>query len=186
MPAERTITGDYDNDDYESGHLGDADNDDSAKPKDVDNDFDGKGHGLYDKDDGEFSDLGHAASGAQRSTIAALVVRYFALAAAEDGAAACPMVLPSLANGVPEEFGRSPSPPYMRGTTCAVVLSKLFRLNHRQVAVERATLKIADVRVDHDRGFALLRFKGLPNRFMPVTLVAGAWKMGGLLEEELP
>lgn len=181
------ISGDYDtDDDYRHKPSNDGDNDDLRTRKDRDNDADNRSKSYYDKDDHSVLGFGHAARAADRSAIAALVRRYFAVAAAADGVAACSMIVPSFAKSVPEDLGQSPGPPYSRGKTCAVVMSKTFEHYHRQLAAHAASLEVSRVRVEGSMGLAVLAFKGLPGRQIQVAREGGVWMMDALLDRELP
>lgn len=124
----------------------------SAQENDRDND------GDHNDDDGRVLFYGHAASAADRRGSVALVTSYFAAAAAADGAKACALLVPLLAESVVEEDGRSPA---LRGRTCAEVMSKLFRLHHRTLVEKRAALQVIAVRVEGNKGLAVLNFPGI-------------------------
>jgi hypothetical protein len=181
-----SLTGDYDNDDYTVAHTGDGDSDDNHRPKDRDNDTDNKSGSYYDADDNVVRRYGHAADAVDEQAITALVKRYFAAAVAHDGAAGCSMILSTIARSIPEDIGRPPGEPYLRGDTCAAVLSKVFTLNSKQLGAYAAALEITGVRVDRDQGMAVLGFKTLPGREIPLAREAGTWKIAGLLDRELP
>jgi hypothetical protein len=181
-----SIAGDYDSDDdYGNGPFSDGD-DDNGVPADRDGDSDNSSGSYYDPDDNSVRRLGHAADAEDRRAIVRLVRRYFAAAVAEDGAAACSMVRRSLARAVPEDYGRSPAQPYARGTTCAQVMSGIFKHYHRQLAAHARILAVSDVRVDPGKGVAVLAFRGLPARQMGAVREGGAWRIRGLLDTELP
>lgn len=185
-PIQNAITGDYDNDDYNNvPHTGDADNDDS-KPTDRDNDSDNSTGSYYDSDDSGVRDFGHAADASDKQVITTLVERYYHVAAAEDGAAGCSMIMKSLERSLPEDLGRSPGPTYLRGKTCSAVMSKVFKQDHQQLAAYAAGLEITGVRIDGNRGIAVLGFKALPGRQMRLAREGHAWKLEGLLDSELP
>jgi hypothetical protein len=186
LPAQRYIDGDYDNDDYDAAASGDADNDDSNRPKDRDNDADG-GPAYYDRDDDSVRDFGKAAGRDDFRSIVSLIERYYVVAGAKDGAAACSMIDASLANSVPEDLGQEPGPSYLRGSTCAAVMTKVFELNRRQIAsYEASGLKVTGVRIRGDRGLVVLGFRTLPGRQIAVSRENGSWKVDALLDSELP
>jgi hypothetical protein len=186
-PAQGEISGDYDSDDdHPNGASNDADNDDIRTTKDRDNDMDNGSHSYYDQDDNSTRVFGRAARGAEASAIAALVRRYFAAAAREDGASACSLIVPTLARSVPEDLGRSSGPLFSRGQTCVVVMSKIFKHYHRQLAAHLASLRVDAVRVEGSGGWAVLAFRALPGRRVRVARVGRAWMMDALLDEELP
>jgi hypothetical protein len=184
--TQSSIYGDYDGDDHSRFGSEDGDSDDNGKPKDGDNDTDNSSGSYYDSDDDSVRHYGHAADTSDRSAIAALVKRYYAAAATEDGAAACSMILSNLVRSVPRDLGRPPGPPYLRGNTCAIVMSKIFKEHHLQLAAYAGGLEVTGVRVDHDHGLAVLGFKTLPGRQIRVAREARAWKLEALLDSELP
>jgi hypothetical protein len=140
-----------------------------------------------DHDDYVIEDYGHAASATEKRTVTALVKRYYAAALASDGATACSMLMSSLAKAIPEDYGRSPGPPALRGSTCSGVISKLFKSQHQQLAAEVATMAVARVRVNGNHAFALLAFRTTPEpRDIGLSREAGNWKISGLLDGALP
>jgi hypothetical protein len=187
VPTSPSITGDYDGDDEKaSKHSSDGDNDDST-PKDRDNDSDNSSGSYFDGDDKSVRGLGHAASAADGKTIERLVKRYFAVAVAEDGKTACSMISSGIAKSIPETLGGGAGPLYARGaTTCAAVMSKTFAHYHRQLAAHAPTLEVSAVRVDGNDGLAVLAFKALPGRQLRVARDGGVWRVGALLDLELP
>ena len=78
----------------------------------------------YDSDDNSIHFFGHAAGAAEERTATAFVKRYYAAAAAGNGARACSLLSTEIAGSVVEQYGRPPGPPGLRGTSCAVVMSK--------------------------------------------------------------
>jgi hypothetical protein len=159
----------------------------SRLKRDRDNDYDSSGNSNYDKDDSVTLDYGHEASAADMQAVTALVERYYAAAAADDGAQGCSLMYSILAEAIPEDYGQPPAgPPSLRGKTCAVVMSKLFNQRHQQLAADSATLKVIDARVEGNRGFALLSFKAMPARSIVIHRERDAWKIYALLDAELP
>jgi hypothetical protein len=185
IPPLRFVGGDYDNDDYDA-HGNDADNDDSHGPKDRDNDIDSSGHGFYDRDDREVRDSGRPASATERRQVGVLVARYYAAAAAGDGLRGCSLISPTLARSVPQTLGHLPGPPYLHGTSCAEVMTKLYRQNHAQLTIFATTLKIVDVRVSGDQATVVLGFGTRPARDIGVVRTGDSWKMAALLDYEMP
>lgn len=152
-------------------------------PTDSDEDNDNPGGSRYDADDSPVLRFGHAASAAQERAIASLVKRYYAAGAAGDGASACSLLYPLLAESVVEEYAQSPG---LRGKTCAEVLSKLFKRRHRELAGDVAALKPTVVRVSGDHGLALVRFGATRERRLLLRRERGAWKMDVLLDVGVP
>lgn len=151
-----------------------ADSNTPTHNNDRDNDRD------HNHDDARALNYGHAADAAGRRVLATLVARYFAAAAAGDGGSACRLLVPLQAESVVEEDGRSPS---LRGRTCAVVMSKLFKLHHRELAEKSAALRVIETRVKDDRGLAILYFSEIPEvREIGLRRVGGKWKVLDLLD----
>jgi hypothetical protein len=131
-------------------------------------------------------DSGQAASPSEQRTITALVKRYYKVAAAEDGAQACSMIYSTYAEAIPEDYGQSPpGQPYMRGTTCPVVMSLFFKHFHNQIALELPKLKVARVRLKEHAGFAVLSFGALPERQIAVDREGHVWRIDDLLDVPL-
>jgi hypothetical protein len=152
---------------------------------DKDNDI-----GLAASDDANASILNyaHAASAADRRAITALVERYYAVAAAGDGAKACSMLYITLAEAVVEDYGhRSAGPSYLsQGTTCPAVMALLFKHLHSQLVAELPLLKVRRVRLDKRHGFAILSFGRLPERKISIREQRHTWKIDAPLDDELP
>jgi hypothetical protein len=145
------------------------------------------GAGYDDTNNNSLLDFAHAASASDKQAITALVKRYYAAAAAEDGAKACSMLYFTLAEAVPEDYGQSPpGQPYMLGKTCPVVMTKLFKHFHSQVAAHNATLKVTRVRLNQHHGLAVLSFGRMPERQISVAREGHTWKIEALLDSELP
>jgi hypothetical protein len=65
-------------------------------------------------------------------------------------------------------------------------MSKVFAHYHRELSAHAAELQIAAVRVEGEKGVAVLAFKTLPGRELHVAREAGVWRVDGLLDLELP
>jgi hypothetical protein len=180
-PALRSLKGDEDDDEtagnYTSNRSNDND-DDYGNVRRVENE------GYYDSDDSSILTYGHAASVADRRAITALVERYYAAAAAEDGAKACSMITSTFATAIPEDYGQAPGPAYLRGAgTCQAVMSRLLKHVHRQLP---AAIKVTEVRVGGNQARALLGSRTTPASFILVERERGTWKIDGLLGGPLP
>ncbi|HEX4836935.1 MAG TPA: hypothetical protein VFV03_00190 [Solirubrobacteraceae bacterium] len=135
-------------------------------------------------DDMTIFTYGHAASAADRRAIAAVVGRYYAAVAAEDGASACSLMPARVARAVPQEWGRpGPGPPYMKGKTCAGIMSKMFIHFHSQLT---DVPRVSGVRVKGASARALLRSSTLPFIYTTLRREGGAWRIGDLLGARLP
>jgi hypothetical protein len=158
----------------------------SVPPKDHDEDRDGSPNSRYDSDDYAVLTFGHEAGTADRRVITALAKGFYAAAAAEDGAKACSLIYSLLAESVPETYGEvATGPPELRGKTCAVVMTKLFKRDHQELIVHNATLKVTGVRVEAKIGYVLLSFKGVPDRHMALHREFGVWKIDSLIAQKL-
>jgi hypothetical protein len=155
----------------------------------------GKAEGDYDNDDNphvrvdddkpSIRSYGHEARPPDKATITTLVKRYYAAAAAGDGAKACAMISSGIARAVPLDYGQS-GPPYLHGgKTCAAVLSLLFKHDHGRLATEVPQLKVPSVRLEGNNGFVLLRFGRMPERQIAIEREGGVWKMEELIDGKM-
>jgi hypothetical protein len=144
--------------------LGDDDMDSDRYPHEVDD---------------ESEAFGHPADVTDTREVTALVGRYYAATARDDGASACRLLYSVLVESVPEDYGQAAG---LRGATCAAVLSKLFKGVH-----EHAALRVRAVRVDLDRGVAMLGFAGVGDaRYIMVHRERGAWRIDMLVAATQP
>jgi hypothetical protein len=121
------------------------------------------------------------ASAPDRRAITALVKRYYAVAAADDGARACSLMYSTFAEGVPEDYGQPPGPPNLRGKTCAVIMSKLFKQLPREPSAVLAKTEVTDVRVRGRWGFVQLHSSAMPTGEISAERERGTWKIQGLI-----
>jgi hypothetical protein len=144
-------------------------------------------------DDYPLTEYGHPASAVERQEIASLLGRYYAAAAAEDGAKACSLLDshlardPRLTKTVPED--RFSYPVRVRispGERCPQVTSTLFKRRHRGLLQKALTLQVTAVRVSGSHGVAVLGFKTAPEHWIPVVREDGVWKTQALLALLLP
>jgi hypothetical protein len=189
--------GDYDEDEYRrinpKTEPSDGDNDDlwdgdaldpHGKP-DGDNDHDNSSGTYFDSDDTPLRE-GRPATQAERAQIAELLKRYYRLAARGEGEPACSIVQSSVAASIAETLGRPPGPSYYRGDTCAAVLSKVFGVNHTQLAAYDASLRVAAVRVKGVQATVVMAFAGHAGRQTRLVHERGKWRFATILDEELP
>ena len=154
----------------------------------VDSDKDNDVGAPYDDTNNDSAlDYGHAASSADKQAVTALVKRYYTIAATDDGAQACPLIVSGLSKAVAEDYGHgSAGPSYLSsGTTCQAVMTLLFKHNHDQLAYELAKLEVPRVRLIGHNGIAILRFGAL-EREISVSREGHTWKLETLLDTELP
>lgn len=121
---------------------------------------------------------GRPAGTAERTEISALMERYSAAAIAHDGAAACRMIYSPIAESVAEDYGQPPGPPYARGKTCAVVMSKLFLHTRHHLPVTPAAVM---VRVKGNQGYAVLTYPHAATSYTPVRREGRHWRLTTLL-----
>jgi hypothetical protein len=133
------------------------------------------GRSYHDSDDKVILHFGHPANAADRRAITALVNRYYAAAAAEDGATACALSFSILAESLPEDFGHAPGPLFLRGAnTCTAVLTRIFTHNHAQFV---ELFKMTGARVEGNEGRVLLGSTTKPASFNEVKRERGVWKI---------
>ena len=96
--------------------------------------------------------VGKAAGEPDKREITALVKRFYAYAAADDGVAACTLYTKPLQIAIPEDYGNEPARPHWRGKTCAIVMTKLFKRPPEVSVAELAKTKVVGVRVNGNVG----------------------------------
>jgi hypothetical protein len=150
---------------------------------DKDNDIGTSGD---DEVNGEVLYSGRKADPTDKRTITALIKRYYAVAAAEDGLRACSMLYSTVAEAVAEDYGVTPNgPAYMKGNTCPKVMTLLFKHEHPQIALELPKLDVFRIRLNGLRGHAVLRFGNLPERELFLQREGHAWRIDALLDSEI-
>ncbi len=155
-------------------------------------DHDGDGNVSNDEDDDATRNFGDAAGAADTLEITALVKRYFAVAAAEEGAAACSLVDVHITKGVglqkavPPAYVPAPGSSVLRGKNCPQLVSLIFKLDHEEIAADALSLHVTSVRVAGLQGLALLGFKTTGESKLPLLRERGAWRIDALLYSELP
>jgi hypothetical protein len=142
--------------------------------------------GHQDSDDVGIVFLGHVANPNETAMVVALIKRYYEAAAAEDGHLGCSLLAPAIAESVVEDYGRPPGPPALRGGTCAVVVSKVYRQRHRRLVAGTARLHVVQVRTSGSQGLALLTFGSTFRRYLPLRRHRGAWKVASFFDIEMP
>lgn len=148
-----------------------------SKPVKPDGDGD---HDVYQGIQG----FGHRGSAGDQRAVGTLVRRYFAAAAAGDGAAACPLLAPSFAKTVVSVYGQIST---LRGDTCAAITSKLFKLDRRNLTVSDKTLYLTTLLARGSRGVAILAFsRSSQGRQIAVRRERGKWRIDALLDGSQP
>ncbi len=136
--------------------------------------------GDNNDDDGKYLNYGHAASGTEKQALTTLVTGYYQAAATNDGAKACALLYPFIAESVVEDYGDTAA---LSGSTCAAVMSKLFERRHRLLVGESATLKMYAIRVNGDKALTVLSFATLPEvRLIQERRDGKTWLVMNLLD----
>ena len=145
-----------------------------VKKRDRDND------GDNNDDDAKVLAFGQVPGAAEQKTITKLVNDYFAAAVAMDGRKGCALLTPLIAESVVESYGRSTN---LRGSTCAEVVSKLYRLRHAELVRKVATLKVMRIGVEGNRSLVALEVPSIQeDRQVTLRNSGGKWTMLTLLD----
>jgi hypothetical protein len=147
----------------------------AKRDRDLDND--------NNDDDQLVLGFGHVASAGEARPIVALVKRYYAAAAAEDGRAACRMLAPFVAESVAENQGQSPR---LRGGTCPVVMSKVFAVQHRELAAKSADYRFVRIGVEGDHALVALEFPAISEvHQLTLRRIGGRWWVLHLIDDHI-
>jgi hypothetical protein len=145
-------------------------------PADSDNDGDNGDDDVH---------WGHEASKTDLLAVRALLKRYYAAGLAEDGARACPLLYSLFEEEIPELYGEGSGAPYLQGSTCPQVMTKLFIHERRTLVAHAPKLRVVMLRVKRLRGLAILSFGGAPDREIIVHRERRAWKVAVLEDHAL-
>jgi hypothetical protein len=180
LPPGQTVKSDGDADNPK-----DVDGNPDSDTTDLDDDSYTPGSYLYpDADDRATLAYGEPPSPAERTEIADVVTRYYAAAATADGATACSLLLPSLARGVPRDYGSGAGPTYLRGgKTCAAVMARLFEHSHAELVVPA---KLLSIRAKGAVAQVVLGSRVLPASLVGLRRQERAWRLVTLLGSPLP
>jgi hypothetical protein len=165
--------------------LGDDDGDNSSDvDRDASLDYQADENKRYHDND-DVSDLshGHVATAADVRAVTPVVQRYYAIARAGNGAAACSQLIPSLAKAVPLDYGRFGAAYLHAGKTCPAVMDLLFKHFRRQLV---APVHVTEVLVKEDRAIALLGSRTMPASATSLERQNGAWIITQILGHSLP
>ena len=143
---------------------------------DGDNDIDTLGSGP-DYDNDAVLGYGPPADTADRRVIVSLLKRYYAVAAAGDGAKACSMLDPLVAEEIVEEHHNGKGPSSLRGSTCAQIISKLFKRHHRELAKDVAEFRVTTMELRGNRGLVLMPYSTANETQVIVRRDNGVWRM---------
>lgn len=185
IPKGQRLRGDGDADNpSDIDGNGDLDNN---SPGGYDGDQDSPTPGSYrfpDADDKPTFAYGHPPSLAEEHAIVSVVKRYYAAAAASDGAVACSLLLSSFARSAVESYGQSDGPSYLRGAkSCAALLSMLFRHFHEEL---KEAISVVQVRVERGDAQTVLSSRKMPAGHIFLALEGRSWKIQQLLGQPLP
>jgi hypothetical protein len=138
--------------------------------------------GPIDEDDSQFLERGQPASARERAEIVALVRRYYRYAAAANGKAACAVLYSATATEVIEErddWG-------VRGKTCPVLMTKIFRRLHARIEADLRSMKIVRVRTDRLDGYIVMRVPGstISHEFS-LRRVGRLWQIGQVIDRNM-
>jgi hypothetical protein len=137
----------------------------------------------YPHGDDSIQTYGKPAVQADREAVSAAVRRYYAAVAAGDGSVACSLLSSGLSKSIVQSFGRSPA---LRTKDCAGILALLFKHRPGRSSASLAAVQVTAVRLNGDRGFALLHSKEMPSGEISVDRENGTWKIGALIGGALP
>jgi hypothetical protein len=176
-----TLLGDEDDDDQPGSYV-------KGKMLDKDADLDRDGvvrerDGYFDDDDGIVRGYGHPASVPDMHAAKMLIKRYYAMAVAANGATGCSLLYRTYAASVVEDQGSNAGPRYLRGKSCAIVMTKLFKHMSRSLVKPMA---IRAVRVRGETAYVLLGSKMRPASYFRLHREGKRWKLYGLLDRPLP
>jgi hypothetical protein len=184
IPPGQPVRGDADADNP-SDVDGNGDSD-SAAVGGRDGDEDSPTRASYDfpdADDRATFAFGHAPSVAEARAVASVVKRYYADAAAGEGAAACALLVPTLSRLAGEEYGRH-GPAYLRSEgACPAVLALEFAHVHGELG---EAIRVFSVRVRGDRAQTIISSRRLRASSIFAVRKDGSWKIETLIGSPLP
>lgn len=187
-PANASSTQRYLND---SDHDPHSDQDgDNLNGNTTDEDHDGavdhinpEDYLYHDKDDSATVGYGHQASVSVTTAVAAVVKSYYAAAVSGQGATACSLIAPGLAQSIPEDYARAPGPAYLRGAkSCPIVMSLLFGRIHARLTT---SFVVTDVRLEGEQAIALLGSATMPASKISLQREHGVWWIDALIGTQL-
>jgi hypothetical protein len=172
--GDKDLIGDYDGD-----NSYDTDKDNWEDHRAEDNSY------YHDVDDRGIVGLGRPATPSELQGIAAFVHRYYALAAAGNGATACRLVIPNLRRSAVEDYGAgSAGPSYLRSArTCTGVMDAVFSHSHGEISNR---FQVSEVRLQGNGGYALMGSKTGPASYISLQRVGGHWMSAVLIGGPLP
>ncbi len=169
IPPGQRVRGDGDAD-----NPGDTDGNGDIDPEDEDSDYPtAESYRFPDADDRATFAYGHAPGARERASIASVVERYFAAAAADDGARACALLLPSFAATVAESYGVGDGSALVRdGRSCAAVIGLLLRRYRGELA---EAISVVEVRVAGRDAQVVFSSRRMPASYILLARHDGSW-----------
>jgi hypothetical protein len=149
----------------------------------TDRDDDRPGSGRHDPDNDQSSSFGMPATVAQQRTFEAAIRRYYAVAAAGDGAHACSLLYWLAAEKLVNEQQQGRLGP---ARSCARLAAAQFDARHAELREDARELTLAEARVRERRAVALVIFAARRERLVPLHLEGSTWKMDVLLDAGAP
>lgn len=154
----------------------------SSGALDGDKDVNRFGEGRYDTDNDANPTFGPAASPAERAAVVAFIKRYYAIAASGDGAKACSLLDPLVAEAVAEGRALGNGRPSPHGGTCSRVAGEVFSQHRRELSEDVVTLRLGWVQLQAKQAVALVHFGTVRERIVRLRRRQGAWRMFALLD----
>jgi hypothetical protein len=154
--------------------------------RDGDGDVDRLSMTPSDTDNDAVPEFGPPAGPADRRAMLGLIGRYYAAAAAGDGARACSMLYALTIESILEEHHHDAGPVARQRDTCRRVMSGLFRQRRRELQEDIARpYNVLSLQVQGNRGYALVRFPAkheLREVQLRLHRDQGGWKMAVALD----
>ena len=121
-----------------------------------------------------------------------MVKRYYAAAVAGQGSTACALLAARIASSkdfakvVPPEYVPAAGSSTLRGKSCAQVAELLFNVDHQELAAGAASVQVSSLSIQGSHGLAALVYTTMPEREIPMDREHGTWRIGGLVDIEMP
>ena len=93
------------------------------------------------------------------------------------------MITATFVQAIPEDYGKGAGPVYLRGNTCPVVMSRLFKHERKRLA---AAFTVTGVRVHGNQAFVILGSQTQPATYLTLEHERSGWKLAGLLGIPVP
>lgn len=143
-------------------------------------------HSVPPQESGSPLTFGHPASSADTRAITAVTRTFYSAAAKDSGTVLCSLLYSLLEETVAEDFGHEPGPVALRGNSCAVVMTKLYRQDHRRHVAEFAKLRVTSARISYHQALALLSFgESKPSSYIALKRERSIWKINALVANPL-